>query len=101
MRGRPAAVGDLFKVEGTPKQHNSKLDQQFIFNRTKTPNTPPGCVKAIWPRRGDWSTVCPDLNRVELLWDEMHLRANQTGQQVLSISGNAVKTGGKPVQVNP
>lgn len=29
-----------------------KLDQQFIFNRTKTPNTPPGCVKAIWPRKG-------------------------------------------------
>lgn len=48
-----------------------------------------------------WAPQSPDLNRVELVWDEMHLRANQTGQQVLSISGNAVKTSGKTVQVNP
>lgn len=63
-----------------------KLDQLFISNRT--------IVR--WP--GHHS---PDLKRLELVWDEMHLRANQRGQQVLGISGNAVETGGKPVQVNP
>lgn len=52
-------------------------------------------------REVTWAPQSPDLNRVELVWDEMHLRANQTGHQVLSISGNVVKTGAKPVQVNP
>lgn len=51
-------------------------------------------------REVTWAPQSPDLNRVELVWDEMHLRANQTGHQVLSISGNAVKSGGKPVQAN-
>ena len=27
------------------------MDHHLFFNRTMTPNTPPGCVRAIWPRR--------------------------------------------------
>ena len=65
------SVCDLFGIQGTLNQHgNHSILQRYhpiwfglsptiiCFSIGQWPNTPPGCVRAIWPRRRvtDWYT---------------------------------------------
>jgi hypothetical protein len=70
------------------------------------PNTPPGCVKAIWPR--SWEMECcirwPGLHNhptsTQIRWFGINWTAEwrKSSQQVLSICGNSFKTVGKAFQ---
>ena len=67
-----------------------------------TPNTPPGSVRAIWPRRrvmeccARWPGLHSHLTYNQSRWFGMRWTAEwwQKGQQVLGISGNSFKTVG-------
>ena len=109
-------VSDLFRIQGTLNQlgyHSIRewytipsglclVGLSFAFNRTMTQNTPPGCVRAIWPRRV--MECCIRLSGLhnhptstQLRWFGMSwpLFLHSAVQQVLSICGNSFKIVGK------
>ena len=56
----------------------------FFFKRTMTQNTPPGCVRAIWPRRRvmvlhqmTWPPQLPNLNPIEMVWVKLDSRLKE------------------------
>ena len=72
------------------------------------PNTPPGCIRAIWPRRVmegciRWPGLHNHRTSTQLRWFKMSWPAEwiqiKSSQQVLSICGNSFKTAGKAFQV--
>ena len=80
-------------------------DYHSFFNRTKTQNTPPGCVRAIWRRREmecciRWFGLHNHPTSTQLRWFGMRWTADwrKCSQQVLSICGNSFKTVGKAFQ---
>ena len=110
-------VSDLFRIQGTLNQHGYPNILQwyaipsglrlvgllFVFNMTMTQNTPPGCVRAIWPRRIvmecciRWPGLhnhltSPQMRRFGMSWTAGWRKSSQ---QVLSICGNSFKTVGK------
>ena len=42
-----------------------------------------------------WSPQSPNLNLIEMVWDELDRRVRKSSQQVLSTCGNSFKTVGK------
>jgi hypothetical protein len=46
-----------------------------------------------------WPPQFPDLNQIEMVWDESDCRVKEISQQVLSICGNSFKTVGKAFHV--
>ena len=78
-------------------------DYHLFFNRTMTKNTPPGCVRTIWPRRRvmecciRWPGLHNHLTSTTLRWFGTSWTAEwrKSSQQVLSICGNSFKTVGK------
>ena len=76
----------------------------FCFSTWQWPNTPPGCVRAIWPRKSDGvlhqMTTIP-LTLTKLRWFGMSWTTEwrKSSQQVLNISGNSFKTVGNAFQV--
>ena len=113
-------VGDLFRIQGTLNhdgyhKHSAAICHPIWFALSGTlicfsiitwPNTPPGCVRAIWPR---WVMECcirwPGLHNhltsTQLRWFVMNWTAEwwKSSQQVLSTCGNTFKTVGKAFQV--
>ena len=79
----------------------------FIWNSTgQWPNTPPDCVRAIWPRRRvmecciRWPGLYNHPISTQLRWFGMSWTEwRKSSQQVLSICGNSFKTVGKAFQV--
>ena len=71
----------------------------ICFSTGHWPNTPTGCIRAIWPRRRviecsiRWPGLHNPLTSNQLRWFGM------SSQQVLSICGNSFKTVGKAFQV--
>ena len=78
----------------------------FVFQQDNDP-TPPGCVRAIWPRRRvmgcciRWLGLPNHPTSTQLRWFGMSWTAEwrKSSQQVLSICGNFFKTAGKAFQV--
>ena len=112
-------VSDLFIIHGTLNQqapHHStaiRLPIRFALSGTiicfstgQWPNTPPGCVRAIWTRRVmecciRWPGLHNHPTSTQLRWIGMSWTADwrKSSQQVLSICWNSFKTVGKTFQV--
>ena len=104
---------DLFSIQGTLNQHgyNSILKRYALLPvyalLTMTQSTPPGCVRAIWPRRRvmecciRWPGHHNHLTSTQLRWFGISCTAEWRlrFQQVLRICGNSFKTVGKAFQV--
>ena len=107
----------LFRIQGTLNQHGYQryaipsglrlVGLSFVFSTWQWPNTPPGCVRAIWSRRRvmecciRWPDLHNHLTSTPLRWFGMSWTADwmKSSQQVLSICGNSFKTVGKVFQV--
>ena len=80
----------------------------FSFSTWQWPNTPPGCVRAILPRRRvmecyiRWPGVHNPPTSTILRWFGMSQipEWRKSSKQVLSICGNSFKTVGKAFPVN-
>ena len=67
------------------KETSNKKRLGLFFNRTMTQNTPPGCVRAIFPRRKvieccikmTWPPESPNLNPIEMVWDKLERRVKE------------------------
>ena len=114
-------VSDLFSIQGTLNQHGyhnilQRLCHPICFALSGTiicfstghwPNTPPGCVRAIWPKIRvmkcciRWPSLHNHPTSTQLRWFGMTLTAEwrKSSQQVHSICGNSFKTVGKVIQV--
>ena len=111
-------VSDLFRIQGTAwlPQHSAAIRHAIwivpsgtiiCFSTGQWPNTPPGCVRAIWPRRRGmeccirWSGLLIYPTSTQLRWLGMSWIAEwrKSSQQVLSICGNSFETVGKAFQV--
>ena len=109
------SVSDLLRIQGTLKQHgdHSILQQYPIpsglrqcgticLSMGKWPNTPPGCVRAIWPKRRvmefciRWLGLHNHPTSTQLRWFGMSWTAEwkKSSQRVL----NSFKTVGKAIQ---
>jgi hypothetical protein len=55
----------------------------FVFQHDNELHAPPGCVRAIWPRRRGmeccirWPTQSPNLNPIEMAWDDLDHRVRE------------------------
>ena len=47
-----------------------------------------------------WPPQSPNLNPIEMVWDELDCRGRKSSQQVLSICGNSFKTVGEAFLMN-
>ena len=84
------SVCDFFRIQGTLNQHgyHSVLQRyaipsglrlvglSFVFQQDNDPTHPPGCVRAIWPRRVmdrciRWPRLSNHLTSTQLRWFEM------------------------------
>ena len=108
-------VSDLFRLQGTLNQHgyHSILQRYTIpsvyhfFSTGQWPNTPPGCVRAIWPKRRliecciRWPGLHNHPTSTQLRWFGMRWTTlcRKSSQQVLSICGSSFKTVRKAFQV--
>ena len=113
-------VSDLFRIQGTLSQHGYHSILQWYavpsglglvgyhcFPTGQRPNTPPGRVRAIRPRRKmtecckRWPGLHNPPTSTKLRWFGMSWAAEwrKSSQQVLSIYGNSFKTVGKAFQV--
>ena len=80
----------------------------ICFSTGQLPNTPPGCVRAILPRRRvtecciRWPGLHNPPTSTKWRWFGMSWTAEwrKSSQQVLSVCGNSFKTVGKSFQVN-
>jgi hypothetical protein len=74
-------------------------DYHLFFNRTMTQNTPPGCIRAIWPKRRvmecciRWPGLHNHPTSTQLRWFGMSWTSEwrKRSQQLLSIFGNSFK----------
>ena len=79
----------------------------ICFSTGQWPNTPPGCVRAIWPRKSvmecciRWPGLHNHPTSTQFRWFGMRWPAEwrKRSQQVLSICGNAYKIVEKAFQV--
>ena len=79
----------------------------ICFSTRQWPNTPPGCVRAIWPRRRlvECCIRCPGLHihqtsiQLRLFGMSWTAEWRNCSKQVLNICGNSFKTVGKAFQV--
>ena len=109
-------VSDLFRIQGTTSMATTAFcsdtpshlvcaqwDYHLFFNRTMTLNTPPGCVRAIWPgmRVMEWPGLHnhPTSTQLRLFGMSWITEWRKSSQQVLSICGNSFKIVGKAFQV--
>ena len=111
----------VFRIQGTLNQHGYHSNMQryaipsglrlvglsLVFQQDIDLYTPPGCLRAIWPRRRvmECCIRCPGLHiqptSTQLRWFGMSWTAEwrKSIQQVLSICENYFKTVGKAFQV--
>ena len=79
----------------------------ICFSTGLWPNTPPSCIRAIWPRRRvmecciRWPGLHNHPTSTQLRWFGMSWTAEwrKSSQQMLSMCGNSFKTVGKVFQV--
>ena len=111
-------VEDLFNIGGTLNQHSyhSILHQHaipsglclggrsVIFQQDNDPkHTSRLCKGYLTKKESDgalrqmtWPPQSPDLNPIQMIWEELDHRMKTKGPQVLNTSGNSFKTVGKP-----
>jgi hypothetical protein len=87
-------VSDLFRIQCTLNQHYAAIFGTIIcFLTGQWPNTPPGCVRAIWPRMRvmecclRWRCLHNHPTSTKLRWFGMSWTTEwrKSNQQVLSI----------------